>query len=158
LGVDVAQEFGLAAGRYCAFVESGDDRDRDRFVQELERHLVDLYSAAIDLPPGDADGPEAAPSMTSTEFRELERRLSEKLGNSDVYWFMFDPYDDGTLVAATLADDIAGIYGDLKDGFALLEAGGSPEGAVWEWRFGFEHHWGRHAAHALYAVHVLRHG
>jgi Domain of unknown function (DUF5063) len=71
---------------------------------------------------------------------------------------MFDPYDDGALVAATLAHEIAGIYGDLKDGFALLEAGGSPEGsAVWKWRFGFEHHWGRHAAHALYLVHVLRH-
>jgi hypothetical protein len=82
----VAQEFGLAAGRYCAFVESDDDLDRDRFVQELERHLVDLYSAALDLRPGEADGPEAAPSMTSTEFRALERRLSEKLGDSDVYW------------------------------------------------------------------------
>jgi hypothetical protein len=109
LGVDVAQEFGLAAGRYCAFVESDDDLDRDRFVQELERHLVDLYSAAIDLPPGEADGPEAAPSMTSTEFGRSNGVCRRNSGTATFTGFMFDPYDDGILVAATLADDIAGI-------------------------------------------------
>jgi hypothetical protein len=41
-------------------------------------------------------------------------------------------------VVASLADDIADIYRDLKKGFALL---GSRDGAVWEWRHGFEHHW-----------------
>jgi hypothetical protein len=70
---------------------------------------------------------------------------------------MFDPYEGEMPVVASLADDIADIYRDLKKGFALLDAGGSRDRAVWEWRHGFEHHWGRHAAHALYAVYVLTH-
>jgi hypothetical protein len=156
-GVEVAEEFDLVAARYCSFIESSEDLDRDRFLRELERHLVALYSAAIDLPFGGVDLADAPHSMTSGEWQALNERLSEKLGDTNDYQLMFDPYEDKKPVVASLADDVADIYRDLKDGFALLDEGGSRDGAVWEWRFGFESHWGRHAAHALYAVYVLTH-
>jgi Domain of unknown function (DUF5063) len=155
--MEEAKNFGLLAAGYCAFVETSDDLDRDRFLRELEAHLVALYGAAIDLPFGGVDEPDAPSSMTSGEWQTLYRRLSEKLGDTNDYRLMFDPYEDEMPVVASLADDIADIYRDLKDGFALLNAGGSRDGAVWEWRHGFDHHWGRHAAHALYAVYVLTH-
>jgi hypothetical protein len=153
-----AAEFELIARRYCTWVESSDELDRDRFLRELERHLAALYLAAIDLPPGDADGPDAPPSMTHDEGHALSRRLSEKLGDADYYRLIFDPYRADPEVTASLAEDVVDIYRDLRDGFGLLEAGGSHEGAVWEWRFGFDSHWGRHAAHSLYAVRVLTRG
>ena len=127
-------------------------------MRELERHLIALYSAALDLPTGDADGPDAPPSMTPDEWQALHRRLSEKFGDIDHYHLIFDPYQEEPPVVASLADDVADIYRDLRDGFALLEAGGSREGAIWEWRFGFDSHWGRHAAHALYVVYALTRG
>jgi hypothetical protein len=153
-----ADAFELLARRYCAWVESSDELDRDRFLEELERHLAALYLAAIDLPTGDADGPDAPPSMTNEEWQALSRRISEKLGDADYYRLIFDPYQADPPVTASLADDVADIYRDLRGGFALLEAGGTRDGAVWEWRFGFDSHWGRHAAHALYAVRVLTRG
>jgi hypothetical protein len=69
--MEEAEEFGLLAAGYCAFIETSDDLDRDRFVRELERHLVDLYSAAIDLPRGGGDEADAADSMTSGEWQTL---------------------------------------------------------------------------------------
>jgi hypothetical protein len=89
--VEEAENFGLLAAGYCAFVETSDDLDRDPFVRELERHLVDLYSAAIDLPRGGGDEADAPNSMTSGEWQTLYRRLSEKLGDTNDYRLMFDP-------------------------------------------------------------------
>lgn len=95
---------------------------------------------------------------TTEEWQALSRRISEKLGDADYYRLIFDPYQADPPVTASLADDVADIYRDLRGGFALLEPGGMRDGAVWEWRFGFDSHWGRHAAHALYAVRVLTRG
>ena len=69
---------------------------------------------------------------------------------------MFDPYDpDGSApVMASLSDDIADIYRDLQGGLVAFRAG-EIDDAVWEWRFGFDTHWGRHAAHGLFALHAL---
>jgi hypothetical protein len=58
-------------------------------------------------------------------------------------------------VVSSLADDIASIYQDLKDGLAMLEE--TPNAAAWEWRESFKTHWRRHATHALYAVFSLTH-
>ena len=72
-----ADEFDLVARRYCRWVELSDELDRDRFLRELERHLAALYLAAIDLPPGDADEPDAPPSMTHDEGQVLSQDLQD---------------------------------------------------------------------------------
>jgi hypothetical protein len=151
------QGFRLIAERFCAFVESSDELDRIRFLAELEHHLLALCQAAIELPYGAWTGPDAPESITSEDRDALFQRLSEKLGDIDEYAFVFDPYEDTTPVVASLANDIADIYRDLTGGLALLAAGGPLDRAVWEWRFGFEMNWGRHATHALYALYVLIH-
>jgi Domain of unknown function (DUF5063) len=69
---------------------------------------------------------------------------------------MFDPYESGaTPVMGSLADDAADIYRDLRGGLSLIDVDGGLDNAVWEWQFGFEYHWGVHAASALYALHSL---
>lgn len=86
------------------------------------------------------------------------RALTAKLGDLDLYSFVFDPYEEPTTpVVGSLANDIADIYRDLAEGFAAVEAGGTTESGLWEWRVGFASHWGRHAAHTLYGVYVLTH-
>ncbi|MDQ0427430.1 hypothetical protein QOZ98_000255 [Planomicrobium stackebrandtii] len=45
-----------------------------------------------------------------------------------------------------------GIYRDIKKGLILYEQGHSME-AIWEWKFGFEVHWGEHATSAIRALH-----
>ena len=56
-----------------------------------------------------------------------------------------------------VADDLCDIYRDILPGLRYWEAGGEEGHAavVWEWRFGFITHWGRHAIAALGLLHFL---
>ena len=61
---------------------------------------------------------------------------------------------DSPEVTGSLADDIADVYRDLRTGLRKWQRGESG-GALWEWRFNFEAHWGQHADDALRAIHSL---
>jgi hypothetical protein len=43
-------DFAPIAQEFCAFVETADALDRDELLRRLERHLVALYGAALELP------------------------------------------------------------------------------------------------------------
>jgi hypothetical protein len=151
--------FRVLAERYCAFIESCDSLRRGEFVWQLAEHLIGLYAAGMRLPfPSGDDDFDSPSAMTHEEWQELFQRLSRKLGDVDCYSVMFDPYESGsTPVTGSLADDAADVYRDLKSGLAVIGVGGGLDNAVWEWRFGFDNHWGKHAAEALYALHSLTH-
>lgn len=53
----------------------------------------------------------------------------------------------------SLADDLADIWRDLRAGLDALEGGSQWQDVAWEWRFGLQTHWGRHAVEALRALH-----
>jgi hypothetical protein len=151
--------FRVLAESYCAFIDSSESLERGEFVWQLAEHLVGLYAAGMRLPfPGGDDDFDAPASMTSEEWQELYQRLGSKLGNVAFYSVMFDPYELGaTPVTGSLADDAADIYRDLRVGLNVIESEGGLDNAVWEWRFGFDNHWGKHAAEALLALHSLTH-
>jgi hypothetical protein len=52
-----------------------------------------------------------------------------------------------------LADDIADIFNDVLEGLRCFDYGRVPD-AVWEWAFGFQSHWGRHASSAIRTLHA----
>lgn len=59
-------------------------------------------------------------------------------------------------IRGSLADDIADIYFDLKEGFGLRQKHQiQPEKSIWCWRFGFYSHWGKHAMDALRTIHSI---
>lgn len=70
---------------------------------------------------------------------------------------MFNPWSDDEPVHAELSDCLADIYKELREGLAAIDAGRRDE-AVWDWRFGWEYHWGRHAWEALAAIRSLQTG
>ena len=152
-----AKDFRSVAESFVAFVDESAEGPRDPLVRELERRIAELYVAALSLPqPGELRSTQPTSSMRHDEAASLMRRLSRQLGDYDFYNLVFDPYDfvDSTPVTGSLADDVTDIYRDLKNGLVAYDAG-ETEDAVWEWRFEFDSHWGRHAANALYAIHVL---
>ena len=57
-----------------------------------------------------------------------------------------------------LWDDLADIYLDLRHGLDLYSRGDADHlaEAVWQWRFGFENHWGEHLFRALMTIHEIR--
>ena len=139
-------------------VDAAEQYSRDEFVRALERALVDLYAAGLTLKglQPDEDSP-ASEGQTDDNAAALQRRLGQKLGAYNLYSVVFDPYepDSSDPVTGSLADDVADIYRDLQVGFAELRAG-RVANALWEWKLGFDTHWGKHASEAIYALYNLR--
>jgi hypothetical protein len=92
--------------------------------------------------------------MTDEQWRQLYDLLKEKLGDWDLYWQVFNPTTDKEADCGTLADDIADIYRDLKEGLVLNEKRlARPEDVIWEWRLLYYSHWGKHAIDAMLTIH-----
>lgn len=70
---------------------------------------------------------------------------------ADLYWEVFDPYEEAPLVCGSLSDDLLDVYRDLRRGLLIYDAG-KVGSAVWEWKFHFTNHWGDHAVDALRAL------
>lgn len=145
---DAAAGFAALARRYCAFIDTMHSLAPTRRVVDAIPFLADLVASAVGLPQG-VDVTEA----------EVERANAPRvdLGTFDYYYEVFDPFIRDELVIGSLADDLADIYVDLREGIDLLEAG-HPNDAVWQRRFDYENHWGDHAVDALRALHRLATG
>jgi len=52
-----------------------------------------------------------------------------------------------------VADDLADIWRDLRTGLNAMATESRWEDVGWEWRFGLQTHWGKHAVDALAALH-----
>jgi hypothetical protein len=89
----------------------------------------------------------------------MARTLAARFGERDSYREIFDPADvaDREPVEGSLSRDLTEIYQDLRAALALEEPSRSiaPADILWDWRFGFTSHWGRHTASALRVVHSL---
>lgn len=172
---EVAGRFGAVAKRFCAIVDSAPGLNRTDLLMQIYRILPQLIGEAISLPnlessDGDDEDEESEEelvgkfkesvlraeadslSYVASEWRPLYVSLQKKLGDWDLYREVFDPTKDTETVCGSLADDIADIYHDLKEGIDLSEA--SPEEGIWHWRVQFSH-WGHHAIDALRTMHVL---
>ena len=150
------QAFATAAREYVSLVDAREGKTAEQLLVQIEPHLLRLYERILEVPltfPARGRADDLWPASTGSQ---VQRSLSGQLGPFDVYRAIFDPYEDASdaPVMGSLADDLADIYGDLKRGLEPWEAGDLDE-ASYEWRFGFEFHWGRHAVSALCAIFAL---
>jgi hypothetical protein len=122
-------------------VEFGEDDDEGDEVEDAEK-LKSQVQAKVQI--------------GQVEWNHLYNALKEKLGDWNLYWQVFDPTKVSEAIRGSLADDIADIYRDLKDGINLQENDKVlPRDIIFEWRIGFYSHWGRHAINALGTIHCL---
>ncbi|HXW54612.1 MAG TPA: DUF5063 domain-containing protein [Candidatus Cybelea sp.] len=168
---DGVERFKVIAQKYCSVIDSRHALEKTEFLLQIYRILPELISKGIQLPPvqlADDEGEEKEASirearakrrMKHEEWSELYNSLKEKLGNWDLYWQLFDPTTDNEPIHGSLADDIADIYRDLKDGIDLSESNEVPPSEIiFDWRLGFFSHWGKHAIDALRTSHFLLEG
>ncbi|MBX3215757.1 MAG: DUF5063 domain-containing protein [Labilithrix sp.] len=137
--------FVRAAESFCKCVTSAGTVTVIERLEHARRELLALYSAGAMLPNAERVTEREAPRYPVPEgwpgFEEHE-----------VYWEVFDPYEESVPVAGSLSDDILDVYGDVRRGLWHWEKGNMAD-AVWEWRFSFDTHWGDHAVDALRALH-----
>jgi uncharacterized protein DUF5063 len=163
---EVADRFSAVAKQFCSAVDSASKTDRTDLLFQIYRILPKLIDEAISLPDvrlsdigNGVEGNSEPASLVSVrqavqEWGQLYNSLKEKLGDWDLYWQVFDPCADNQAIAGTLADDIADIYRDLKEGLVLRDTcQGRLEDIVWTWRLLFYSHWGKHAMDALLTIH-----
>jgi hypothetical protein len=153
---DAIETFVARARDYCALIDSVDALGTGEFVWRVFDRLVALYVAGALLPEIDAPISDSTTAVEST--LELSERLQRKLGARHAYLRVYDPFDSKEVpFEASLAGDLADVYADIHEGLTALSNGVPEAEVVWEWRWSFGHHWGIHAAAALYAIHWMTH-
>lgn len=141
---------GLSAA-FCAWAEARDSTPRDaahRAVDLLAR-LVAAASALDRIAGGDP--PSDGRPRQSDDYRVAYRRFGAVMPVG--YYATIDPLvvPSGEPTLGDVADDLADIYLELRDGLRAHRAGDTAE-AVRRWCFGWRFHWGAHATGALGAL------
>ncbi|MGA2003288.1 MAG: DUF5063 domain-containing protein [Terriglobales bacterium] len=155
------REFGLVASEFCSVVDSTPALDRVVLLSRLYEILPRLVHQGVALPSISVNETNAAREIRQTRLNKAEwgglyELLKAKLGEWDLYWEVFDPTKDSEAIRGSLADDIADVYRDIKEGLGCQDLDLALQGdAIWEWRVGFYSHWGKHAIDALRTIHFL---
>jgi hypothetical protein len=156
---EILHRFSQRARDYCTLIDAAATLDVNDFLRQAQSALHEISAAALELPACAPDeGMTEAQRMSYQESHDLFEALGRILGEYEGYWTVSFPYDDSVEpVYASLADDLADIYRDLKEGLALYDEHGSSDNTLWALRFQYMAHWGAHATDAMKAIHeVLR--
>jgi hypothetical protein len=145
------------AGAFCALVEDRARHPAPEWLKAVHLLLPQLYASALELPHIEPDTETAGLSaVTHEEWQALYSDLTDRIGHWGAYFQVSDPYDeaDHEPLRTSLADDLADIYRDLKNGLftEVTIAYDHPSDVLWTWRFDFESHWAAHATSALRAL------
>ncbi|WP_424964067.1 DUF5063 domain-containing protein [Ekhidna sp.] len=159
IATEETDRFLRAANEFCNELELGTTSELD-FCNQLFIQVSNLIFRASQLPNIELDNNEDFDNrLTTDELQPLLSQTSERLGTSRFYWTKFNPIDDDDmeLVAGDLLDDLADMYADIKPNLDLIEHGrtAEQEHALWELKFFFETHWGKHAVDALRTLYFL---
>ena len=155
------QVFREDATAYCALIDLLASGKPDHFYERLHACLSRLAKSAAELP-NDCCAREVAREgheMTHEEWGGVITQINRAVRQEVRRLIEADKdYPDSAARAFMLSDSLADIYRDLRDGlqFCDLANDGGMQEAVWQWRFGYEHHWGLHLFDALHTVHRIR--
>jgi hypothetical protein len=151
-------EFVAVANEYCKYAEHVSELKGEELLGILQRLLPLLYLKASFIPeftPYFDDGNEKF--VTESDWTDIHDSFGRKFGSANDYLEVFDDRmkDSEGPVVASLAENMADIYQDLKD-FILLYQTGTVEvmnDAIWECKQNFENYWGQKLVNALRAIH-----
>jgi hypothetical protein len=151
--VDIPSEvlaFQATAERFCAWAEAAPATGQDLLL--AMRYVSELYALALTMPHADVDPSVAQEFVDKNNHQAIYARFRSL--PLQYYREVFDttrvPPEEPSV--GDLADDLLDIYTDIKAGLLLFGNGHAPE-AVFQWKFTWGVHWGRHATSALRAMH-----
>lgn len=153
-------EFVAQAAEYCTFLENTNNFTKTDFVKKAISLLSGLYFYSLKLPRiEDTEVLTPEKYVTELEWTDIYDKVKTRLGYHDDYLDVYDPVskEEGDLSIASLADNFADIYQDLKN-FTTDYGFGNEEvmaGALWEIIYNFEEFWGIKLLNALRALHRI---
>lgn len=161
-----AASFASAAEKYCRVISSDSPAC---IYSRLETALCELHRTILPLraqmPDEEPDEDDSTPPMTRDQWLEIARGIHKTI-QADITALIAEhrslgrgKLDSSELTRMEMfADDLADIYHDLQGGLALWKTGEeqSQIAATWEWRYGYEIHWGHHLARAMITLYEIR--
>lgn len=159
--VESVKRFIAAGDAYCTLLENSTAFTPFEFLKQVASAIATLYVAGLALPAVECVDSQVNESTKSSERKSLSnealKAIGQKLGDFELYWKVFNPFEDEVPVQAGILDDLNDVYLDYRrylESFRSRTPSGMCE-AVWHWRFMFEIHWGNHAVDSLRAIHRL---
>ena len=156
-------EFVTVVGEYCVFVENTLRFSKKSFLDKARRLLPLIYLKASLIPKFDSVfEAENEKFVTEEEWDIIKDSVKQKLGFHDEYREVYDPLTHEQLEqsTATISDNLADVYQDLKNFASLFSAGTEDimNDALWECQLNFEEFWGQIILNALKAIHEIYFG
>ncbi|QNA90194.1 DUF5063 domain-containing protein [Massilia sp. Dwa41.01b] len=144
-------DFTLAVRQLCDWAQDASPLGTPKSeMLAARRHLSVLYAMAVDLPRCECEWVERP--LSHEEWSIVFKRF----GTLPVgyYGSVCDPLEvpAGEAALGDLADDLADIWRDLKEGLLVFDDG-HREAGVAVWQESFDTHWGEHAVNALGVIH-----
>jgi len=162
--------FAAAAESYIAFIDTFAHARPENLYSALETHLANLHAAILPVV-ADTNDPEQpdleAISMSHTQWKTIAgfiKAITRDETNQlyewhEECWKTTNPNDNYCAIRASMLwDDLADIYRDLHTGLTLWKLN-TPESKIeasWQWRFGYDTHWGNHLFRAAQTIHEIR--
>lgn len=153
-------EFVASANEYCKYIDRAGEIAGENLLKILLRLLPFVYIKASllpDLEPYFEEGNEKF--VKEEDWNCIHDTLKTSFGTSDSFLEVFDErmQESETPVVASLAENLADIYQDLKDFLILYQTGTNElmNDAIWECKMNFEGYWGQKLVNSLRAIHKL---
>lgn len=152
--MDSVDLFAAEATRFEEWACS-DETDPGLAARKALIRISTIYLAALQLPPPFNEELERRPDVERLPSEENAKVMAYRGIPIDMYGEVFDPIPipPEEPVIGSIADDVVDIYRDIVTGLRAYQ-NGNKSGALWEWGFGFQHHWGEHATGAIRAIHA----
>ena len=152
-------EFTTVANELCKFLEAPTTTEVKPLLSTLQKVLPFLYMKATLLPDTELlfdDGNEKF--VTEENWIEVREKFQTIIGRHDTYpETVTDLGQTDETRIASISENIADIYQDIKDYCLLFQVGAAEimNDALWEVKNNFQQYWGVKALSTLAAIHRL---
>ena len=154
-------EFVTVGVEYCLLLERSQNHERADFVDKAVKILPLLYLKATLLPETLSESDELLEEFVTEEaYATIVNEVSSVLKDKDDYLETFHPdmkYSD-TPVIASISEDLADVYQDIKNFVSTFSIGHEPSmyEALVICKTNFASFWGQKLVNAMGALHHLR--
>lgn len=154
-------EFVTVGVQYCSFLETFDEETTATLTDKLTKLLPLLYLKAALLPDTELEY-EVFSEVTVTEddYNYIVSRLFSVFKGNDAYLevFLEDMKYSDTPISASISENIADIYQDIKNFVSVYEQGieENMEEALLVCQDNFKLYWGQKLVNVLRALHTLK--
>ena len=152
-------EMATVANEFCYFFETLEKKDKETILDFTQRILPLLYLKGTLLPEVTPNNPEANERfVTEEQWERIFTELRDKFGKDDEFWVIDPQYINETEpLKASLSENIADIYQDMKDFLMLLQKNtlAARENAISECSILIGNHWGYRVGNIFSRIHHL---